>query len=971
LSSPVIGVVHPATRTAAAIARLAVESGRTNGTDIDAAADRLIDLAMDVLVADRASIWTVDPLRDGAGERYPAPIDGGGTVIPRRMLESWAADPDRARRVGDASSSILDVPLRVDGECTGLLRIERSGGRDWTEDDHGAANAIALHASLLLERSARVRVERRLRERERQLADMQAIAGIGIWEWDVTDNRITWSEEQLRLHGLDRSTNPEDFGTFVAIVHPDDRDTVVRECENLIRTGRPFAFPYRIVRSDGVLRWMMAHGQLTTDEETGHVRMIGTSHDITERREAERALRRSEESYRTIFELAGDALFVHDPETGAILDANRKACELHGVSLDALKRAGVGGISSGLGPFTEGRAQELVRLAAAGDTQRFEWMGRSGTGDPVWVEVSLQGVQMLGERRVVAVVRVISERKLAEESIRRAYAEMELRVAERTNELAAANAALGSEIEEHRAAREQLHRRTAELEAVFRALPDLYFRLQPDGTVLDHRYGSDDAQYRPQPEGFPADLVGTNAFDYVPPHVADKLKWALEEVLRTGRLVRIEYPLVVGGARHDYESRLMPLEDGTAVSVVRDVSEQKRTESALAQAKEAAERANRAKSEFLSRMSHELRTPMNSILGFAQVLARAELPGSNAKSVQHILRAGRHLLQLINEVLDISRIEAGRHNLSIEPVRVSTVLQEVVGIVRPLAAEHDVEIEDPLLAVSRDWFVNADRQRISQVMLNLLSNAIKYNRRGGRVRMDCAVERTDATSSVVIRVSDTGPGIPGDRLNDIFTPFARLGAEQTEVEGTGLGLALSHRLVEAMGGELTLDRTGPNGSTFTLRLAAASSPLAMMEESGAAPDRSTEAPHGPATLLYIEDNLANLTLVETVLQARPKWRTIPALQGRLGIELALQHSPDLILLDIHLPDIPGDEVLRRLNADERTSKIPVVVISADATQSAAERLLASGVAAFLTKPLDIDEFVTTIERLLPDRTAGR
>src|SRR5690606_1848610 len=214
-----------------------------------------------------------------------------------------------------------------------------------------------------------------------------------------------------------------------------------------------------------------------------------------------------------------------------------------------------------------------------------------------------------------------------------------------------------------------------------------------------------------------------------------------------------------------------------------------------------------------SRMSHELRTPMNSILGFAQVLGRKDLPNDQRKAVDHILRAGRHLLNLINEVLDISRIEANRQAMSLEPVRVNEVVQETLALIRPLAAQRGCHIEEPA-AVDNAWHVRADRQRLAQVLLNLLSNAAKYNRAGGSI----SVAGESAGGRVLVHVSDTGPGIPADKLEQVFVPFERLGAEQSDVEGTGLGLALSRRLVDAMGGSLTVRSTVGEGSTFTVDL---------------------------------------------------------------------------------------------------------------------------------------------------------
>jgi CheY-like chemotaxis protein len=378
------------------------------------------------------------------------------------------------------------------------------------------------------------------------------------------------------------------------------------------------------------------------------------------------------------------------------------------------------------------------------------------------------------------------------------------------------------------------------------------------------------------------------------------------------------------------------------------------------ESRETAERANRAKSEFLSRMSHELRTPMNSILGFAQVLSRKELPQDQRKAVDHILKAGRHLLSLINEVLDISRIEANRQQLSLEPVRVLAVVQETLSLIRPLAAQRGCAIEEEV-GIGEDWHVEADRQRLAQVLLNLLSNAAKYNRPRGTIGVTGEVME----GRVRIHVWDTGPGVPAEKLEQLFVPFERLGAEQSDVEGTGLGLALSRRLVEAMGGELRVRSTVGAGSTFTIELPAA----AAVEGSNVQPvrfERIARRGGRTATLLYIEDNLANLSLIETILAARPGITLISALQGQLGLDLAWEHRPDVILLDLNLPDLPGDEVLARLRSDARTQRTPVIVISADATFGRSDTLLRRGAQAYLTKPLDVDQFLGAIEGLLPD-----
>jgi signal transduction histidine kinase len=402
------------------------------------------------------------------------------------------------------------------------------------------------------------------------------------------------------------------------------------------------------------------------------------------------------------------------------------------------------------------------------------------------------------------------------------------------------------------------------------------------------------------------------------------------------------------------------------VANARDITDRREAELALRAAKEEAERANRAKSEFLSRMSHELRTPLNSILGFAQVLEDLELPAEYRAGVRHILNGGHHLLKLIDEVLDIARIETDQQPMSLEPVRVGSVIREAVDMVRPLAAGRGIRVTEVVPPAAAERYVRADRQRLVQVLLNLLSNAVKYNRPAGAVRVGAeAVRAASGDERLRIRVTDDGAGIAPERQAELFVPFARLGAELTGVEGTGLGLALSRRLARAMGGALFLERSDAEGSVFSVDLEPAANPLAAAPALAARVERG--GTHRPATLLYVEDNLANLSLVETILLPRPAWRVVPALQGRLGIELAAEHAPDLILLDLHLPDIPGREVLRQLRADPRTAATPVVVISADATAKTIEALTADGADAFLPKPLDVRAFLATVERLLARR----
>jgi PAS domain S-box-containing protein len=404
---------------------------------------------------------------------------------------------------------------------------------------------------------------------------------------------------------------------------------------------------------------------------------------------------------------------------------------------------------------------------------------------------------------------------------------------------------------------------------------------------------------------------------------------------------------------------------GTA-GVIRDVTDRRRAEEALRAAREAAEAASRAKSEFLSRMSHELRTPLNAIIGFGQLMELEASTPDQQENATQVLRGGRHLLSLINEVLDITGIESGHLHLSTEPVRISEVVAEVLDLMEPLAAARRIELGCDRASMANQ-FVRADRQRLKQVLLNLVANAVKYNHEGGRALIACRRE----DGRVRIGVEDNGPGIPADKVSRLFTPFDRLGMEQA-VEGTGLGLALSKRLITAMDGEIGVETTAGTGCTFWVSLPSVESQLARLSalEADALPSPSLEALRRRGKVLYVEDNLSNLTLVQRILTRHDRLEVIPAMSGRLALDLAKLHRPDLVLLDLHLPDISGEEVLHQLRHDPTCRAIPIVVLSADATQVQIDRLLAAGAHAYLTKPLDLKPFIAVLDELLDVREAA-
>ena len=406
------------------------------------------------------------------------------------------------------------------------------------------------------------------------------------------------------------------------------------------------------------------------------------------------------------------------------------------------------------------------------------------------------------------------------------------------------------------------------------------------------------------------------------------------------------------------------------LAIARDVTERKRNEQALqetntelASAKSAAEEANLAKSDFLSSMSHELRSPLNAILGFAQLMELASpLPTDSQKeSIAQILQAGWHLLKLINEILDLSVIESGKVSLSTESVSLAEVMSECQAMMEPQAQQLGIGMTFPRF--DNPFFVSADRTRLKQIVINLLSNAIKYNKEQGTVVVDCA---TSAPGLTRISVKDSGAGLSPEKLAQLFQPFNRLGQEAGGVAGTGIGLVVTKRLAELMGGVLGVESTAGEGSVFWCELISCAAPELVVESGEAATVDRPPVPAGarPRTLLYVEDNPANMKLVEQLIARRPDMRLLTAVNGTLGIEVARTTRPTVILMDINLPGISGVEALKVLRIDPATAHIPVVALSANAMPRDIEMGLDAGFFRYLTKPIKIKEFMDTLNTAL-------
>jgi PAS domain S-box-containing protein len=672
---------------------------------------------------------------------------------------------------------------------------------------------------------------------------------------------------------------------------------------------------YRIARPDGSVRRVRDRGFQVRDEAGVLIRLTGIVTDITERGEAQTASLR----LAAIVESSDDAMISKDLH-GLITSWSRGAEKVFGYTAQEM----VGTPITRLIPADRrgDEAHILGRIRRGKSVEHFETQRQTADGRLIDVSVTASPIRD-------AMGHVIGASKVARDITAQRAAEQSIRV--------------------------QAHMLDNGGQAVIAT--DLTGYVTYANRFAQELYGWPDAE-----------MLGRKIMDVtVAQNTRDQAESIMERLHR-GEAWSGEFQVQHrDGRQFPAFVTNTPLrnDEGAVIGIVgisEDLTERKQAAEAQA-ARQLADRGNAAKSEFLSRMSHELRTPMNAILGFAQVLDTEEgLSPDQHDSVGQILKGGSHLLNLINEVLDISSIDSGRLTISSEAVALAGLLEETAALLRPMSAEFNARIV--LQSSNEECYVLADRQRLKQVLLNLLSNAIKYNRPGGSVTVRLN-EQGAAAATARISVSDDGPGLTAEKIARLFHPFDRLGTEQTRVEGTGFGLVLAKRIVEHMGGVLGVESVVGEGTTFWVELPTAEPPLEEEAPAGEGIARmTTEISACSRALLYIEDNPSNVRLVTGILARRPGLRLLSAETGARGVEMAREHRPDLILLDLHLPDSQGDEVLRRLATDPRTGAIPVVMLTANAVPGVRDQMLAAGARAFIVKPMVIGEFLRMVDQLL-------
>ena len=717
---------------------------------------------------------------------------------------------------------------------------------------------------------------------------------------------LGWRPEELIGHALDEYVERDDRPAEAAAWFNEHR---IMSLRGLVR------------RNDGTRLWFENRMLGVFDEHGLLAGFIGVFRDIDRQVVAEEQLRESEQQYRMLAEHASDVVVQLD-NAGVVRWLSLSAQEILGTApADLIGRS----VLEIVHPDDLPVVRSAQAAALRGEVSRLQARYRHGDGTYVWM--SVVGSSLFDdEGRVVG--RVASARNIDTER--------------------AALDALATSEEQFRLLVENAQ------DMVVRTLDGEPVFVSPG---VERMLGWTPEELMAEPV---ASLFHPDDLDKVP-DIARRVKDGPVTDVRlrvrhkdgSYRWVEVTTRSVRGDDNH-----------ANNVTVVRDVTDRIAAEQALAAATAQAQAASMAKTAFLSRMSHELRTPLNAVLGFAQLLGMESLTDDQQSSVEQILNGGRHLLELINEVLDIARIESGRMTLSPETVSAADVIAECLDLVRPLALQHDVIVERFDVEASTDQLF-VDRQRTIQILINLASNAIKYNRVGGRVRVKCE-RTTDRPDAVAIAVCDDGIGIAAVDLPKLFAPFERLGAASTGVEGTGIGLALSRGLAEMMGGTVTVESELGVGSTFRLVLPRADGAQA----TAAVPVPSvTGTSSAHRRVLYLEDNPANALLMRSIVGRRGAVDLVVVSRGAEALDMVFAAPPDLLLLDLHLPDISGEEVLRRLRTDPRTSTLPVVVITADAAPQVRQQLSALGADAFLAKPFDIGQVLSWIDDPLQGRSS--
>ena len=752
---------------------------------------------------------------------------------------------------------------------------------------------------------------------------------IATWRRDLRTGRLHFSDLAYELLGMTPRPEGLSVDEVTALTHPDDISLVVASAEEALTSSEPIDLETRYRRSDGSWRYLLTRRVVERNAKGEPIAFVGVALDMTERvehlRHAEELARRLEAASRA----AGIGIWTTIVGPGGA-DWNAQMFELFD-RFDPPEPPTFGRwLRESVHPDDRERVGARAHAHFMGGDHAFDIEFRSlrRDGSERWIvmRADIDRVHP-GPRRVFGIAMDVTERHRALDALR----EASQRAALITSHAGIGTWDVDVDGSEHWDA-QMFHLRGLAPRERAPSREERLALVHPDdvAVVIDSTAKTPTAQL-PAAYEFRVRLPdGTYRW------LASRSAVVLDDAGRPARRVGVNW----------------------------DITESKNADIARQQAA-LAEREIQAKSQFLSRMSHELRTPLNAVLGFTQLLqieARQSAQSAQLAKLEHIRAAGDHLLSLINDVLDLSGLEAGEIRLSMQPVDLAQLVRQSLPLLQSLASQHGVELE----TARTEGIARADPTRLRQVLINLLSNAIKYNRAGGTVQ----VESHSAGGEATLSVRDTGRGLSNEQIAGLFEPFNRFGVESEGIEGTGIGLTIVKSLVDGMGGRIDVASSPGRGTVFAVTLPAAATDEPSEgepTEPGTVPDLldALTPVDRSGTILYIEDNAVNVLLVEELVRALGGMRIVSEPSGATGVERALVLRPDLVLVDLQLPDFDGYEVLRRLRADARTSAIPCIALSANAMREDIERGLAGGFADYWTKPIDFAVFIAALHRLFP------
>lgn len=856
-----------------------------------------------------------------------------------------------------------------------LCNLNKEGEEYWVEstivpflDEHGRPYQYV---------AARTDVTR-LHVSEERLNRSQAFANIGTWDWNIKTGELYWSERIAPLFGYEQGEIEHSYDNFLNAVHPDDRQYVIDSVNDCIEHGARYDIEHRVVWQNGEVHWLQERGDVVRGGSGEPLHMLGVVQDITTRKQAENALQESEQRLKVAQQIGKIGNWSLDVASGKIYWSD-EIYHIFGYQLGEFE-PNYERFMAAVHPDDVALIEQFQQTAEKkGEKHSVDHRIILPDGRIRWVHEEAETIKNEAGEMVAlqGTVQNISDRIWSEQLQKGNGYILELIAKDRPLEEILTAIVLHAEQMLPGVLGSIMLLDESGYSLHCGAAPSLpgFYNEAIDGIEIGPNMGSCcAAAYNGRPL-IAADLSShPNWKDYreLTRKAGLAACWSMPIIASSGR--------VLGTC--DIYYRKIKVPDENALDLVARLAslaaiaiEQKRARETLVEALQEAENANNIKSQFLSSMSHELRTPMNAIIGFAQLLQMDadQLTEMQLDNVSEIVQAGEHLLKLINEILDLAKIESGRIDLYMENVSVAEVMEECLSLLAPLVDSRGIEIT--LLChgkqvtaeetCHKDLQVHADRTRLKQVLFNLLSNAVKYNVDNGKIIVACT--EPDA-AQIRISIQDTGPGIAPEKQSQLFKGFNRLGIENSNIEGTGIGLLISKNIMELMHGCIGVDSRPGEGATFWIEL-----PRGEVDENDQHPD-SREDDETPVrldedehvyTLLYVEDCPANLRLVMQLLaERRPNIKIWSAYESMQGLELAVKHQPDLILLDINLQGMNGYEILQHLRSREDTREIPVVAISANAMPADITRGFEAGFDRYITKPLDVMAFLSVIDEIL-------